>query len=141
MKEFAIGCVLLVIGVGVVIGGVFGIMAGWAEFRGYFQERRGEAALREADWDRQITITEANAANEAATLNAQVKIKLETANAEAEIVRAKGVAEANKIIAEGLKDNEEYLQYKWIDKLTSGSQVIYVPTEAGLPILEAGKRP
>lgn len=36
--------------------------------------------------------------------------------------------------------NEGYLRYLWIDKLGAGNQVIYVPTEAGLPILEAGKR-
>lgn len=139
MKEFVFGSLLFAIAIAVLGGLLFGLMATWAEFRGYFQEKRGEAALREADWDRQIAITEANAANEAATLNAEARIKMETANAEAEIVRARGVAEANKIIAEGLKDNEEYLQYKWIDKL-GGAQVIYVPTEAGLPILESGKR-
>lgn len=74
----------------------------------------GKAQLREAEWNRQI-----------ATLDAQ-----------AEIERAKGVSEANKIIAEGLKNNEEYLRYLWIQKLDETS-VIYVPTEANLPILEA----
>lgn len=139
MKEFAAGSLLFAIAIAILGGLVFGTMASWAEFRGYFQEKRGQAALREADWDRQIAITEANAANEAATLNAEAKVKLEKANAEAEIERAKGVAEANKLIAEGLKDNEGYLQYLFIQS-TKGQQVIYVPTEAGLPILEAGKR-
>ena len=55
--------------------------------------------------------------------------------------RAKGVAEANRIIGESLKGNESYLRYLWIQNLESGSNsVVYVPTEAGLPILEAGKR-
>ena len=61
--------------------------------------------------------------------------------ADAEIARAVGVAKANKIIGDSLKDNEQYLRYLWIDSLQqTQNQIIYVPTEAGLPILEAGKR-
>ena len=60
---------------------------------------------------------------------------------EAEIIRAKGVAKANMIIGESLKNNGSYLRYLWIQTLNDNPQnVIYVPTEAGLPILEAGKR-
>jgi hypothetical protein len=51
------------------------------------------------------------------------------------------VAKANQIIGQSLKDNEAYLRYLWIDKVDSTKgQIIYVPTEAGLPILEAGRR-
>lgn len=101
----------------------------------------GKAQLREAEWTKQIAIEEARAVNESATLQAEARIKQETANAEAEIIRARGIAEANKIIGEGLKGNEEYLRYLWIDKVAgSNNQVIYVPTESGLPITEAGKR-
>lgn len=150
MKEFAVGTLLFAIAIAILGGVLFGTMSAWAEFRGYFQEKRGQAALREADWDRQIAITEANAANEAATLQAEARIKLEKANGDAElekakgfalaeVERAKGVAEANKIIGEGLKGNEDYLRYLFI-QTQKGQQVIYVPTEAGLPILEAGKR-
>lgn len=139
MKDFAIGSLLFVVGVGLIAGFLFGASAIYAEFRGYYQEKRGQAALREAEWDRQIAIEEARAANESATLQAEARIKQETANAEAEIIRARGVAEANKIIGEGLKNNDEYLRYLWIQS-TKGQQVIYIPTEAGLPVLEAGKR-
>ena len=139
MKEFAIGSLLLVIGVGLIVGFLFGTSAIYAEYRGYFQEKRGQAALREAEWDRQIAIEEARSANEAATLQAEARIKQETANAQAEVIRAQGVADANKIIGEGLRGNDEYLRYLWIQS-TKGQQVIYIPTEAGLPILEAGKR-
>lgn len=56
-------------------------------------------------------------------------------------MRAEGVAKANKIIGDSLKGNEAYLRYLWIDKLEgSKQQVIYVSTETGLPLLEAGKR-
>jgi len=60
--------------------------------------------------------------------------------AQAEVERAKGVAEANEIIGESLKGNESYLHYLWIMGLQDGSsEVIYIPTEANMPILEAGR--
>ncbi len=56
--------------------------------------------------------------------------------AEIEIERAKGIAEANKIIAESI--SEGYLHYRFIEGLNDGNtEVIYVPTEANLPLLEA----
>ena len=64
--------------------------------------------------------------------------------AEAEVARAKGVAAANKIIGDSLKGNEAYLRYLWITDVAgqnTGKTVVYVPTEANMPLLEAGKRP
>lgn len=100
----------------------------------------GQAELKRAEQNRQITVLEAQAANDAATQNAEAKIKIEKANAEAEIERARGVAEANRIIGDSLEGNEAYLRYLWVNKIGTGNQTIYVPTEAGLPITEAGKR-
>jgi hypothetical protein len=52
------------------------------------------------------------------------------------------VAQANQIIGDSLPGNEAYLRYLWIDKMEDAkAQVIYVPTETGLPILEAGRKP
>lgn len=68
----------------------------------------------------------------------EAKVKKDSATllAEAEIERAKGVAASNKIIAESITDG--YLKYLWIQGLQDGSsEVIYVPTEANLPILGA----
>ena len=46
------------------------------------------------------------------------------------------------IVAEGLGGPEGYLRYLWINKLGENDQdVIYIPTEAGIPILEAGRAP
>lgn len=61
--------------------------------------------------------------------------------AQAEIARAEGVAKANKIIGESLKNNEAYLRYLWINDLgdNSGKTIVYIPTEANLPILEASR--
>lgn len=118
-----------------IIAGVFVllfialIMYGLPHYRVYSQELSGKAQLREADWNRQIQIREAEAQRESARLLA-----------EAEIERARGVAEANLIIGDSLKDNEAYLRYLFIQSLqSSDSDVIYIPTEAGLPILEAGR--
>lgn len=107
-----------------------GAMYGCPKYAVYQQELAGEAELARASQNRQIKIQEAKAKLEAATLDAQ-----------AEIERAKGVAEANKIIGDSLKGNEAYLRYLWIQGLQEGAtpQVVYVPTEAGLPILEAGR--
>ncbi len=109
------------------------ILWGWPNYRIYQQKLAGEAELARATQNRQIRIQEARAKQESAVLEAQ-----------AEVERAKGVAQANKIIGDSLKDNEAYLRYLWIQGLQQeggAPQVVYVPTEAGLPILEAGKRP
>jgi regulator of protease activity HflC (stomatin/prohibitin superfamily) len=60
-------------------------------------------------------------------------------DAEIEIARAEGVARSNQIIAGSISDN--YLRYKWIEGLQANDDmtVIYVPTEANLPIMEAGR--
>jgi len=103
--------------------------ASW-KYEIWSQRQHGLAELARADGNRQIRLTEAKAEMESAKCHA-----------EAEIIRAKGVAEANKIIGDSLKDNESYLRYRWIEGLqTNQMQVVYIPTEAGLPILEAGKR-
>lgn len=104
-------------------------MWGFPRYRVYEQRLSGEAALAEAESSRQIATAEARAKMESAKLLA-----------EAEVERARGVAQANQIIGESLKGNESYLRYLWIQSLNEGnSEVIYVPTEAGLPILEAGR--
>ena len=93
-------------------------------------EMQGKAKLAEATQSRQIDIEAAKAKNESSIYEAK-----------AEITRAKGVAEANKIIGSSLKDNDAYLRYLWVNQLNKNKQnVIYIPTEAGMPILEAGKR-
>lgn len=101
----------------------------------------GKAELSQAEANRQIKVVEAEANNIAATSNAEAQIKIAKAQASAEVERAKGVAQANAIIGDSLKGNEDYLRYLYINGLTEhAGQIIYIPTEAGLPILEAGHR-
>ncbi|MBQ9487858.1 MAG: hypothetical protein IJU91_08700, partial [Selenomonadaceae bacterium] len=60
--------------------------------------------------------------------------------ANAEIIRAQGVAQANKIIGDSLQNNDAYIHYLWIEALReSDSDVIYIPTEAGIPITESAR--
>lgn len=104
-------------------------MWGIPQYNVYSSRLSGEAELAAADYNRQVAVREAQAKKDSAQLLA-----------ESEIIRAGGVAQANKIIGDSLHGNEAYLRYLWIDKLDSTKgQIIYVPTEAGLPILEAGR--
>jgi hypothetical protein len=90
----------------------------------------GKSELARAGYSKQVQIQEAKGKEEAAKYLA-----------DAEIARAHGIAEANKIIGNSLKDNEGYLRWLYIDALKSNEmkEVIYIPTEAGLPILERRK--
>jgi regulator of protease activity HflC (stomatin/prohibitin superfamily) len=115
----------------VVVGGGLGSCAAYNSMRVWNAETAGEAELAQARQNRQI-----------ATLEAEAKLESAKLLARAEVERAKGVAEANRIVADGLGGPEGYLRYLYIENLSqSQGKIIYVPTEAGLPILEAGKRP
>lgn len=114
---------------GVIVVGIIAMLVGQPLYNVWVKELQGKAQLKEAEWNRQIFVKEAEAKQEAAKALAQ-----------AEIERAKGVAEANKIIGKSLQNNESYLRYLWIQGLQDGnSEVIYVPTETNLPILEASR--
>lgn len=91
-------------------------------------EAEGKAQLAEAEGNRQIKVLEAKAALESAELLGK-----------AEVVRATSTAQANKILGDSLKNNEAYLRYLWIQQINTEKEVYYIPTEAGLPILEAGR--
>ena len=113
-----------------ILGTIIGLVVAYQKFRVYSAEQTGKAELAQAEWNRQIIVRQAQAKKDAASLEA-----------DAEVLHAYGVRKANEIIAESLKGHEEYLRYLWIKNVSVGEhQVIYVPTEAGLPILEAGKR-
>ena len=99
------------------------------QYKIYEQRNEGEAELARANYSKQTAIQEAHAKMESAKLLA-----------DAEVIRAEGVAKANKIIGDSLNNNEAYLRYLYINNLEhSQNQIIYVPTEANLPILERRK--
>lgn len=108
--------------------GVGGCLYYAPQYNVYEQRLKGEAQLAHAQASKEVAVAEAKAKMESASLLS-----------EAEVIRAEGVAKANKIIGDSLKDNESYLRYLWIQNLEHGANptVIYIPTEAGLPIMEA----
>lgn len=120
----------IILAILIVVFCIGGCMYGYPKYQVYKSDLAGQAQLKEAESNRKIIILEAEAQKESAALLAEV-----------EVTRAKGVAEANKIIGDSLKNNESYLRWLWISNMKETSNdVIYIPTEAGLPILEAGKR-
>lgn len=99
------------------------------QYKVWQQNKEGEAELARAEQNRKIAILEA-------------KAKEESANslAKAEIIRAQGIAQANKIIGDSLQNNDAYIHYLWIEALKeSENDVIYIPTEAGIPITESAR--
>lgn len=113
----------------VVLGALGGWMVIMPQYGVWEQGLEGQAELAKADYSKKVAVQEAQAKLDSATLLAG-----------AEIERAKGVAKANEIIGSSLKGNDEYLRYLWIiDVAGKDTQktVVYVPTEANIPILEA----
>ncbi|HBI57617.1 MAG: hypothetical protein OSJ46_00165 [Duncaniella sp.] len=90
------------------------------------KEMDGRAQFAEAEQNRKIKIEEAKANLEAEKLNAQ-----------AEIERARGAAEAIRIENGSLTPS--YIQYLWVRQQSdlNNKTVIYIPTEANLPLLES----
>ena len=95
-------------------------------YRVWSQEMAGKAEYAKAEQNRKIKIEEAKANLEAEKLNAQ-----------AEVERAKGAAEAIEI--ENGKLTPTYIQYLWVRQQSGNNidKIIYIPTEASIPILEA----
>ena len=117
--------ILAVVGAVVVLASLFFIIP-W--YNVWQQEMSGKAEFAKAEQNRKIKIEEAKANLEAEKLNAQ-----------AEIERAKGAAEAIRIENGSLTPT--YIQYLWVrqQNANTNNKIIYIPTEAGLPVLEAGR--
>lgn len=118
-----------IIGIAVLLIGTIGLgMAGFPAYNVYSATMSGKAELAQAEQNRQIQIAQSKAKAEAAEYEAN-----------AEVIRAQGVAKANQIIGESLKGNEDYLRYLWVNNIENNKNetVVYVPTEANMPILEA----
>lgn len=107
---------------------IVAFMFGYPYYRVWAAEQRGRAEFAEAEQNRKIKIEEAKANLEAERLNAQ-----------AEIERAKGAAEAIKI--ENGSITPTYIQYLWVRQQSNlnNKTVVYIPTEANLPLLEASR--
>ena len=119
---------LIIIALFIVFGGVGSCMYIAPKYNVWKQEMDGKAEFAKAEQNRKIKIEEAKANLEAEKLNAQ-----------AEIERAKGAAEAIRI--ENGSITPAYIQYLWVRQQNenTNNKIIYIPTEAGLPVLEAGR--
>ena len=127
-------------GIGAIIGLTIAVvivlavvMIGLPTYNVYAKQMQGKAAYEQAVQDRRIRVLEAQAALDSATLTAQ-----------AEVARARGTNEANRIMAESLGGPDNYLRWSYIHMLEEtagkpGREVIYIPTEASMPILEASR--
>lgn len=122
-----IGSVIAIVVVGVLV------LIGLPTYNVYSKQMQGKAAYEQAVQDRRIRVLEAQAALDSAQLTAQ-----------AEVARARGTNEANRIMAESLGGPDNYLRWSYIHMLEEtagkpGREVIYIPTEANMPILEASR--
>ncbi|RQL48163.1 hypothetical protein BJI63_00725 [Acinetobacter baumannii] len=100
------------------------IMFAWPHYKVWKQGMNGQALLAEAEQSKMIQVQTARAELESAKLR----------------------AEAIKTIGQAAKDYPECKQEfigAFGDALRDGKiqQIVYVPTEANIPVLEAGKRP
>jgi len=108
-------------------------MWGCPKYDIYQQEMSGHATFAKAESTRRVKVLESQAKLDAAKLEAQ-----------SDIERAKGIAAANEIVVKGLGGPDNYLRWKYIQMLedhggTVHREIIYVPTEANVPIMEAGR--
>lgn len=95
----------------------------------WVSEMNGRAELAQAEYSKKVAVETAKAKKESAVFEA-----------EAEVTRAGGVAGANNIVKSSITD--QYIRYLWVqtlDRENVQNQIIYVPTEMGLPITEAGR--
>lgn len=103
----------------VVLGAliVLGFLIDGPLYRVWSQEQRGRADLAKARFNRQVIVEEAQARLEAARLEAQ----------------------SNEVLIASLGgDPARLISFRMIDVLGQAN-TIYIPTEAGMPILEAGR--
>ena len=90
-----------------------------------------QADLAQANYEQQIQIAEATGRLNAADLNRK-----------AAIIEAEAVASQIERIGKELQTHDLYLRWQWIKMMEESSayrETVYVPTEANLPILEAGR--
>jgi hypothetical protein len=105
-----------------IAGGGFGFAIGCPHYYVYKQGMKGEAALLRASHEKQILIEQAQSEVEAAHLRVQ----------------------AIEAVGKAAQQFPEYRTQEFIGAFANALEacdvkMIYVPTEAGLPIVEAGR--
>ena len=107
----------------VVIVSIFLVAFGCPKYKVYKKTHDGIAMLKQAEHSRMILVEQAKAEKDAASLR----------------------AEAIKIVGQAAKEFPEYRNQEFIgafsEAMMNGAidKIIYVPTEASIPIVEAGR--
>lgn len=130
MRETAVTAIIGTISLAVVVFGFMGMVAAWQPFKvwsaGYTVKKEqlvGEAEFVRAEQNRRILVEQARAERDAAELR----------------------AEAIEIVGQAAKDFPEYRLQEFLgafgEALQSESvdKIIFVPTEANIPVTEAGR--
>lgn len=116
--DSVVGTLTVAFGLGAVFTLILTVIAGYLAVK-------PEYNLHRATIEKRILVEQAKAEADAAVQEAR-----------GEVNRAKGTSEANLIVANSI--TEPYLRYLYINSLkNTKNQVIYLPTEAGLPVLES----
>ena len=108
-----------ILGTGAIL--LAAVMAGCPQYGVYKQRLEGEAILAHSNSAREVQVRQAQGEKEAASLR----------------------ADAIKIVGQATKDFPEYRQQEFIGAFAEAvkegtiNQIIYVPTEANIPITEA----
>lgn len=110
-------------------------------------ESNGKQILYEAEYSKQAKVEEAKANFESAKLEAETKQLVADADAKASITHATADAEVIKITSKATAAKTEelikafggvdnYLKFILYTGMNNSSNRIYIPTEAGIPIIE-----
>ena len=124
LKQLGVAVAGVIVLIIIIIGIFFGGALVYRNYNVWSMEMQGKAKLAEASQSRQIQVEQARGEKEAAVLR----------------------AEAIAIVGEAAKKYPEYRQQEFIGAFAEAlgsdriQQIIYVPTEAGIPITEAGRR-
>ena len=119
---------------GSVLALILALFIGLPRYNVYRSEMRGKAEFVQAEQNRKIQIEEAKANVEAARLDKEADSIRAIGQKNAEVIRAEGMAQAMDI--ENGKLTESYIKYLWVRNIDKGDK-IYIPTESGMPLLEA----
>lgn len=123
--------------IGTIVGiAIFaGLVLTWTiywypKWRVWASGQKGKADLEAAQYEKQIQVAQAEG-----------RLKAAESNKQAAIIEAEAVAKQIEVIGNNLTKHDLYLRWQWIKMMEEREgSTVYVPTEANLPILEAGLR-
>lgn len=125
------GTLIIVCGIVVlVVGSILWFVIGYPRWNVWASGQKGKADLEAAQYEKQIQVAQAEG-----------RLRAAEANKAAAIIEAEAVAKQIEVIGNNLTKHDLYLKWQWIKMMEeTDNTTIYVPTEANIPIMEAGKR-